>query len=76
MHGTLPKLKWTDRDEATLQRELEGRAFWQASLEASINATTCREGERSRTERRLLIARADAEIARLIARKRQAMEAA
>ena len=76
MHGTLPKPKWTDRDEATLQRELEGRSFWQASLEASINATTLREGERSRTERRLLIARADAEIARLIARKRQAMEAA
>lgn len=66
---------WTARDEAALQAAVDSRDFWAASLEASINATTCREGERSRTERRSLIAREDKTIAALLARK-NAKEAA
>jgi hypothetical protein len=72
MHGTVTIAKWTERDEARLQRELDNAAFWRASLEASINATSLREGEQARTERRQLIARADETIARLLARKREA----
>ena len=72
MHGTVTIAKWTERDEAQLQRELDSAAFWRKSLDASLNATSLREGERARTERRRLIARVDETIARLLARKREA----
>lgn len=70
MYDTLPN--WTAQDEQQLQRAIESRDFWAASLEASITATSLREGERARTERRDLIFRADQTIARLMARKREA----
>ena len=68
-------MHWTAQDEKQLQRAIESRDFWAASLEASITATSLREGERARTERRALIARDDRTIAALLARK-NAKEAA
>ena len=69
-------MRWTSRDEAQLQNAIESAAFWRRSLEASINATSLREGERSRTERRKLIARDEHTIAALLARKEAAKVAA
>lgn len=74
MYVTLSR--WTAQDEKRLQAAISSRDFWQASLQASISATSCREGERSRIERRNLIAREEKTIAALLARKNAAKEAA
>jgi len=73
MHGTLTIAKWTERDEQQLQCALEWAATWRDILDRSLNATTLRSGEKGRTECRQVFARADETIARLIARKREAV---
>lgn len=69
-------MRWTARDEAELQRALASVERLRVSLAASLNATSLREGNRSRTERRSLIAREEKMIAALLARKAASRRAA
>lgn len=71
-----PHMPWTQRDEAQLQAAIESRDLWQRQLDSSLTRTSLRSGEGGRTKCRSLIFRAEQAIARLMARKEAAKEAA